>query len=271
MNKINKRSIALLFPIFIIGLLISCSETDYMVYDSNYSGLYFTSDTLSYSFGVTPTDVRSYEYRIPVSLMGKPESLDRTFSFSVVEEGTTAEYGVQYVIGKPVIMADSVVGYIPVILKRDELGGNYQDGYIHYKLSLNLEADGVFTPTLSKEENSCVLVFDNAVEQPEWLNAVGEKVWYESQWGEWHPLKLIKMVEFFHSIESVQPETYKKMVKVFGENLEHVQYGDFYPYKTVMNKYVFKPMYDYFIAPENYEEIVDLYPDFPFDFPNPYA
>ena len=79
------------------------------------------------------------------------------------------------------------------------------------------------------------------------------------------------MVEFFHSIESVQPETYKKMVKVFGENLEHVQYGDFYPYKTVMNKYVFKPMYDYFIAPENYDEIVELYPDFPFDFPNPYA
>lgn len=271
MNKIKRATrTVLFFSLMAVGLLSSCSETDYMVYDTNYSGLYFTTDTLRYSFGVTPANVRTWEYRIPVSLMGKPENVDRIFSYRVAE-GTTAAEGVQYTIGMPVILADSINGYIPVILNRDELAGNYEDGYVRYRLVFDLVADDVFIPTLSGADNRCVLEFDNAVERPEWLNADGEKVWYDKQWGIWHPLKLIKMVEYFHAMEDVVPETYKKMVATFGENLETVQYGDFYPYKTVMNKYVFKPMFDYFSAPENYNEIIGLYPDFPFDFPNPYA
>lgn len=272
MRKINIlfKSV-LLMPVSVIALLTSCSETDYMTYDTSYSGIYFANDTLKYSFGVTPIDVRTKEYRVPIALMGKPANENRYFSYETIADKTTAQEGVQYTIGIPIIQADSISGYIPVYINRDELKGDYENGFVRYKLTLKLVPDAVFTPTLSDVERYCVLIFDNAVEQPEWLDPDGEKVWYESQWGKWHPLKLIKMVEYFHALENIQPETYKKMVKLYGENLENVPFADFFQYRTVMRKYVYKPMYDYFSAPENYDEIVGLYPDFPFDFPNPYA
>ena len=56
------------------GLLsTSCSE-EYLTYDTDYSGIYFSDDTLHYSFGVTPTNICEKEYMIPVCLMGKPSS-----------------------------------------------------------------------------------------------------------------------------------------------------------------------------------------------------
>lgn len=261
----------MLVPVFVTALFTSCSETDYMTYDTSYSGIYFTNDTLKYSFSVTPTQVRKKEYRIPVALMGKPSGENRVFTFETIAEKTTAQDGEQYTIGTPIIEADSINGYIPVYINRDKLEGNSQDGYIRYKLTIKLLPDAVFTPTLADADRTCVLMFDNAVEQPEWLDPDGDKVWYESQWGVWHPLKLIKMVEYFHQLESILPDTYKKMAELYGENLENVPYADFFQYRTVMRRYVYKPMYDYFSASENYDEIIGLYPDFPFDFPNPYA
>ena len=265
-NLLMKASLCMLLPA--MWLLSSCSE-DYMVYDASYSGIYFSDDTLKYSFGVTSVDIREKEYRIPVYLMGAVSSTDRTFS-CMVENSSTAVEGVHYTIGTPVITADSVNGYIPVKIFRDALEGNYIDGFVRYKLPIRLVAQGDFRPTLSTKEQVCVLVFDNATEQPDWLDYKGDKNWYVSEYGVWHPLKFIKMVEYFHKIKDILPETYASMVKVYGENLEHVEYASFYQYQTIMNKYVFYPMYEYFAAPENRNEILAMYPDFPFDFPNPY-
>lgn len=271
MKKMNKIWASAVFCLSALTAVtcVSCSE-DYMVYDTSYSGIYFSDDTLRYSFGVTPVDVRTKEYEIPVYLMGEPADADRTFAYTIEPDGTTAEEGVQFTIGEPVIEADSIKGIIPVNINRDALEGSYQDGYVRYKLVLKLGANGSFVPTLGAEEQVCVLIFDNAVEQPEWLDFKGDKVWSVSSLGVWHPLKFIKMVEYFHLLKDVQPESYKNMVEQYGENLEHVEYGDFYQYKTIMNKYVLYPMYEYFSNPANRDEIIALYPDFPFDFPNPY-
>ena len=65
-------------------------------------------------------------------------------------------------------------------------------------------------------------------------------------------------------------ETYKKMAEAYGENLEHIPYGDPYVYRTIFKKYIYAPMYDFFSDPANHDMIVEAYPDFPFDFPNPY-
>ena len=80
------------------------------------------------------------------------------------------------------------------------------------------------------------------------------------------------MVEYYHAIEDILPETYKKMVDLYGENLEHIPNGDPYQFLTIFVKYIYQPMYIFFNDPDNYEEIKAQFPDFPFgDFPNPYA
>lgn len=263
----NKKT---LFTV-IVGLLlcVSCSETDYLTYDTSRSGIYFTRDTLTYSFGVTPDEQRTYTYKYWVRIMAGTSSEPRTFGYEVIADSTTAVEGVQYKLGEAVVPADSIDGYISVTLLRDGLEGSYADGYKHYKLGLRLTDGGDFTPVLGTADQQRVLTFDNAVEIP-WKNAKGEPWWNTETYGKWHPLKLIKMVEYYHHIANIQPETYKKMVELYGENLEDVEYGDMWVYRTISEKYILYPCYEYFSDPNNRESIVERYPNFPFDFPNPY-
>ena len=74
---------------------------------------------------------------------------------------------------------------------------------------------------------------------------------------------------YFHAVKDIQPETYKAMVKLYGENLEHIEFGDPYQYRTVFIKYIYTPMYNYFNDPANRDYILSEFPDFPFDFPDP--
>ena len=37
----------------------SCTETDYLKYDTSYNGIYFTTDELKYSFSVTSDTIHS--------------------------------------------------------------------------------------------------------------------------------------------------------------------------------------------------------------------
>ena len=253
------------------ALLASCEDDNYMKFDLDNSGVYFTKDTLNYSFSVTPVDVKTHTYNIPVQVMGTTSNVKRPIRYYIDPDSTIAEEGVQYTIGEACILPDSIVGYIPVTIYRDKLEGTYATGYTRYQLCVRLMPNDYFTPTLDSLHQVRIFRFDNSVDQPEWYNARGEKVWQTKYLGEWHPLKFIKMVEYFHAIKDIQPETYKKMVKLYGENLEHIEYGDPYQYRTVFMKYIYAPMYDYFSDPANKDYILSEFPDFPFDFPNPYA
>ena len=53
-----------------IMFFTACDDEDYMRFDLSHSGVYFTKDTLNYSFGVTPVEIREYTYNIPVKVMG---------------------------------------------------------------------------------------------------------------------------------------------------------------------------------------------------------
>ena len=248
----------------------SCSETDYMTFDTERNGVYFTKDTLNFSFGVTPIEVKTYTYRVPFRIMGTTATQPRSVKYSIDPALTIATQGVQYNIGEAVVQPDSINGYIPVEILRDGLEGTYATGYTKYRLHLILEENENFRPTLDSLSQHRILTFDNAIEQPEWLSAHGEKVWDTATLGVWHPYKFIKMVEYFHALADILPETYKKMVEAYGENLEHIPYGDPYVYRTIFKKYIYAPMYDFFSDPANHDMIVEAYPDFPFDFPNPY-
>lgn len=272
MNIIERIKCGLLAVILpSVLFLASCEKTDYMTFDSAYTGIYFTKDTLNYSFGVTPIEIRTHTYNIPVKIMGPLSSEKRPIAYNVRADLTTAEEGVHYSIGEAVVLPDSINGYIPVVINRDNLEGTHLSGYTRYKLCLELVDNENFTPTLDSLHRVRVFSFDNAVEQPEWLDVDGEKVWPEKYLGVWHPYKFIKMVEYFHALNDVLPETYKKMVQLYGENLENIPYGDTYVYRTVFVKYVFSPMYEFFANPDNKDMILSEYPDFPFDFPDPYT
>ncbi|MBQ6800686.1 MAG: DUF4843 domain-containing protein [Bacteroidaceae bacterium] len=263
---------------YIIGTLAlalgftACEDEDYMKFDTTYTGIYFTSDSSQYSFSVTPIEVREYTLKVPVQIMGAPSKLTRSIGFELVTDQCKAIEGVQYEIDEAVILPDSITGYIPIRILRDGLQGNYANGYERYQLTLRLVKNEHFTPTLDSLSQVHQSKFDNAVEQPNWTNGKDdEKIWIERELGAWHPYKFIKMVEYFHAIEEIHPETYKNMVKLYGENLEHIPVGDPNHYRTIFRKYIYAPMYEHFNNPANREMILNEYPDFPFDFPNPFA
>lgn len=247
-------------------IFVSCDD-NYMKFDLSNSGIYFTKDTLNYSFGVTHTDTLTYTYKIPVQVMGTVSSEKRPIGYCIDSDSTFAEEGVHFTIGEACVLPDSIMGYIPVTIYRNKLEGTYATGYTQYKLCIRLAQNDYFTPTLDSLHQVRVFRFDNSVSQPEWYNAHGEKVWQTKYLGVWHPLKFIKMVEFFHAVKDIQPETYKAMVKLYGENLEHIEFGDPYQYRTVFIKYIYTRMYNYFN--DNRDYILSEFPDFPFDFPDP--
>lgn len=275
--------------LFASPMLTSCTDDDYITYSSDENGIYFNHDTLVFSFSVLPVDTLTHVINVPVKVMGTLSDQPRTFAYSVERQMPNdslqkliympehdlfvwAEEGAQYTVpAEVVIPAGQTEGVIPITIYRSRLEGNYSEGYKHYRLVIRLAENQNFTPTLSESDQIRIVEFDNAIDQPAWYDAYGDKVWYKPELGEWHPYKLIKLVEYFHDVKDVLPETYTKMVALYGENLENVPYGDFHVYRTIFRKYIYSRMYEHFNDPANRDMILSLYPDFIFDFPDPFA
>ena len=275
-NIMNKLFVVISLSVAV--LLTACKDDNYLKYDISYSGIYFTKDTLKYSFSVTPVEINSYEFKVPFKIMGAPSKAAREVAFVVNPELTTAVEGSHYILGKAFIQPDSITGYIPVTILRDNLEGDYANGYTKYQISLQLIENNNFTPTLSATEQMRILRFDNSIDTPDWLDYKKEKIWVPGnphpELGTWHPYTFIKLVEYFKKIkdEPNMDETYEKMVEYYGgENLEKVPYASFYPYLPIMQKYVLAPLYEYFNDPGHIAEIIEMYDDYAFDFPNPYT
>lgn len=275
MNNLSKSII-----LSLIGVLCfaSCSETEYLKFDASHNGVYFTQEKLKYSFSVTADSIRSYLFKMPIQILGRTSSVEREVAYSVTPDSTDAVEGLHYILGRAIIAPDSITGYIPVTILRDNLEGSYAEGYKTYRLYIELEENDNFTPTLDTLSQARLLQFDNAIDIPEWVDYKGDKIWRPGNphpdLGDWHPYTFIKLVEQFHTIQYVENmyETYQKMVAYYGgENLERVPYASFTPYTHIMRKYVLAPLYEYFSDEANKEEILKMYPDYPFNFPNPYA
>ena len=255
----------------------SCEETEYLKYDISHNGIYFTTEELKYSFSVTSETIRSYLFKMPIQILGGISDEEREVAYRVREDSTDAVEGVHYTLGKAVIAPDSITGYIPVTILRDNLEGSYPD-YTTYRLCIELADNENFTPTLDSLSQVRILRFDNAIDIPEWLDANGVKIWRpgnpHQDLGDWHPYTFMKLVEQFHTIkdEDNMSATYEKMVAYYGgENLEKVPYASFYPYTHIMRKYVLVPLYEYFSDEANKAAILEEWPDYPFNFPNPYG
>ncbi len=270
----------LILPLLALGCLaVSCDETDYMTYDTSDNGVYFEEDSISYSFGVTTDDVTTV--RIPIKVMGQVSGdQSRTIAYTIEgysvknADGTdkilAAVDNQHYAVTEEAVVApDSITGYLSIQLFRNNLEGDHKVGYTRYGVKIHLQSNDNFTPTLAPENQQLVFVFDKAIEIP-WKDASGNPIWYESRYGVWHPYKLVKMVEAFHAYKNIAPGTYEEMATLYGANLENIPFGDPAEYRNIFRKYVKLPAYEFFADPANREAILAEYPDFPFDFPNPF-
>ena len=222
-NLFNKIIIVAISFISVLGLF-SCSEYDYLKYDISHSGIYFTKDSLKYSFSVTPLEIKEYEFKVPIKILGGLSDKEREVAYRINPAHTSAVEGVHYNIGKAVIFPDSIEGYIPVTILRDSLRGNYNDGYERYSLCIELVENNNFTPTLDSISQVRILQFDNAIDIPEWVDYKNDKIWRpgnpHDNLGSWHPYTYMKLVEQFHTIKDVpnMEETYEKMVALFADS-----------------------------------------------------
>ena len=131
-NIIKQIVWAMLLPA--AALLVSCDNESYIKFDLSNSGIYFTKDTLNYSFSVTPLNVKEYTYNIPVQILGGLSKEKRYIGYYIDPALTEAEEGVHYSIGEAYIEPGSIEGVIPVTVYRDKLEGTYKTGYKKYKL-----------------------------------------------------------------------------------------------------------------------------------------
>lgn len=236
--NLKKLIIALIVP---IAFLSSCKKDKPVAFDKTFSGIYFTTDSINYSFSVTPLSVHQYLLQVPVEIMGVPESADRTFGAEILPDRTTATPGVQYKInGSMIVPKDSIHGFIPVLINRDSLGTN--DYSIHFRLT----ATNGFTP-VNGNFKEIIVVFNNRVEPPKWVDWQGKPTWPEFYLGVWNPLTYVKFIELFRNLQNIVPETYNAMVTLYGPDLANVTYGWPYDYQNTMNKYVLIPLYQYFM------------------------
>ena len=238
-----------LWSVVITLLSVACNQNDYLVFDEDYAGIYFTEDSIHYSFSTMPIETRTYTQKIPVTIMGKPYDYDRIFSVEILPAKTNQDpvKGLQYILEEETLKidADSINGFIPLIILRDGLAGDDESGYTRYELRLKLVENNNFQPTLSEKEQNVVVTFDNSIERPSWFS---EEVWI-SKCGEWAPIKLIKIMEYFHTtLKENAPSTYQKMVSDIGENWEDVTYGWPTDYNYTVKKYILIPCYEYFKA-----------------------
>ena len=224
-----------------IAFLASCKKEKDVIFEQSFIGIYFVSDSINYSFSVTPLDVQTYLLKVPVQIMGSPAATDRIFGTEKVADKTTAVEGVHYQIsGDLVIPKESILGHIPVMINRSSLGTD--DFMIRFKL---IEKNG-FTPA-NESLKEISVVFNNRVERPKWKDFRGNPTWPTTYLGQWNPLTYIKFIELFRAMEHKAPETYSAMVGLYGKDLENVTFGWPYDYMNTMIKYVTIPLYQYFV------------------------
>lgn len=188
-----KHTILFLF----IGLCIaSCHETDYPTFDDSVIDIYFTQDSVNYSFGVTPLSTTEHVVELPVRIIGASvKEVARNFKIEVVDKRTNAESPLHYTVPEQLTLEkDSVNAVVPVTLKRSALGDT------EWTVAFRLLPNDYFNPTAQTEkEISCeaIITFNNVVSKPNWTTWNGSFGWSESNMGPWNPVVYVTFHGFF--------------------------------------------------------------------------
>ena len=255
-----KRLIYILLVLCAVCGLHACSETDYPLFDDSTINIYFTADSVDYSFGIVPLSTTERIVELPVKIIGAPVAHERSFKLEVVAEKTNADADLQYSIPESLtIAADSINGVVPVTIYRSNLNEQL------WKLTLRLLPNENFMPAPDVDTDmgvEAVITFNNVISKPNWKNSwTGEFAWMENYLGPWNPVVYVTFMEYFHRLEEVAPVTYQNLVDLYGENLDNGSFSGWdWNYTFTLTKYVLTPMYAYF---QEHPELGVT------DFPNP--
>lgn len=225
--------------------LFSCSETDYPLFDDSVINIYFTNDSTSYSFGITPLSVTEQVIEMPVKIIGAPTDAARSFKIEVVQEKTNAQENVHFKLPETLEIAkDSINGIVPITLIRENLDT------IHWQVTVRLVANDHFTPASGVDEKMGtvgIITFNNIISKPNWIDWQGNQTWPDFKLGPWNPIVYVTFMDFFHQLKDKAPMSYQKMVEKYGENLDNGKYGGWeWDYDYTLTKHVLIPMYQYF-------------------------
>lgn len=172
----KSRFISSLILIVAIALFASC-EKSISAYQND-ARIYFFErgtdlnqtriTTKSFSFLRLPEEVTKDTFLIKVKIMGETASYDRIVRGKLVAEGTTAQEGVHYDFIDGVVPADSIIGYLPVVL--------YRTADIATKsvqLNLTIAETKDFKPGVGTDVNFNLQWSDNVVKPANWDGFLG--------------------------------------------------------------------------------------------------
>lgn len=167
MNTFNK--IVLLFTL--LGFLTAC-EKDIPSYSNDPRVYFFERNTdltatpitfKSFTFLRLPLDVTTDTFLIKVKIMGEKASYDRVVRGKAIADSTTAKEGVHYDFIDGVIPADSIYGYVPVVLYRT---ADIADSSVVLNLTLADTKD--FKQGVAESEKFTLSWSDNVVKPTNW-------------------------------------------------------------------------------------------------------
>ena len=241
--------------------LLSCSETDYPLFDNSVSNIYFTNDSVNYSFGITPLSVTEHVIEMPVKIMGTSATTVRSFKIEIIPEKTNATKDVHFKLPETLEIAkDSINGIVPITLVRKNLDSTT------WQVAVRLVSNEHFSPASNVDKDmgaTGIITFNNTINKPNWKNWQGNFAWPDYKLGPWNPIVYVTFMDFFHQLKDKATMSYQKIIEKYGENLDNGKYeGWEWDYDYTLTKYILIPMYQYF---QDHPELGIT------DFPNPNA
>lgn len=180
MKSIHK----ILTVIAALGTFFSACEKDIATYKNDPRIYFFERNAdlnqsrvtfKSYSFLKLPLEVTMDTFYIKVKIMGEPAPYDRIVRGQTITEGTTAKEGEHYTFIDGIVPADSIIGYLPVVLNRTE---DIRDSSLTLNLSIAETKD--FKPGVTEDDAFTLSWSDNVVKPANWDGLISLSYYFGS-------------------------------------------------------------------------------------------
>lgn len=180
MKSINK----IIIVIAVLGLFFSACEKDIAAYNNDPRIYFFERNTdlnqsritfRSFSFLKLPLDISKDTFYIKVKIMGETAPYDRIVRGAAIAEGTTAKEGEHYTFIDGIVPADSIIGYLPVVLNRT---ADLRDTSVTLQLSIAETKD--FKPGVTEDNSFTLSWSDNVVKPANWDGLISLSFYFGS-------------------------------------------------------------------------------------------
>lgn len=159
------------FLLLLITVLCSCNK-DIAGYTDEPRVYFFERNTdltqsritgKSFTFLTLPLNVMEDTFMVRVKIMGNKSAVSRVVRGRTITEGTTATEGIHYKFIDGTVPADSIYGYLPVVLYRTE---DIKESSL--TLNLGIASTSDFKPGVGEDSSFTLTWSDNVVKPSNW-------------------------------------------------------------------------------------------------------